>query len=96
MNDYAAFEKVLPSKIFEYAATFKPIIAGIGGYSGSFLREHIPDSLVFEPCNIEDFTEKYNSFTFRVDLDKRRNFIEKFSRGRIMDKMVEDFLALTD
>ena len=29
LNDYPAFEKVLPSKIFEYAALGKPILAGV-------------------------------------------------------------------
>jgi hypothetical protein len=33
LNDYKAFEKVLPSKIFELAAFDKPIIAGVAGFS---------------------------------------------------------------
>ena len=33
LNAHAAFEKVLPSKIFEYAATGKPIWAGVAGYA---------------------------------------------------------------
>ena len=36
LNDYAAFRKVLPSKIFEYAATGKPILAGVAGYMQNF------------------------------------------------------------
>ncbi len=29
LNDYQAFTKVLPSKLFEYAASYKPIWAGL-------------------------------------------------------------------
>ena len=31
LNDYEAFKKVLPSKIFECGATKKPVIAGVDG-----------------------------------------------------------------
>ena len=33
LNDYPAFKKVLPSKLFEYAALDKPVWAGVGGYA---------------------------------------------------------------
>ena len=38
LNAQAAFEKVLPSKIFEYAATGKPIWAGVAGYAAQLHR----------------------------------------------------------
>ena len=38
LNDYEAFKKVLPSKIFEYAATGKPVIAGLAGYAATFVE----------------------------------------------------------
>ena len=36
LNDFPAFEKVLPSKIFEYAASGKTIVAGVSGCSRNF------------------------------------------------------------
>ena len=33
LNNHKAFKKVLPSKIFEYAALGKPILAGVSGYA---------------------------------------------------------------
>ena len=42
LNDYSAFRKVIPSKIFEYAATGKPIVAGVSGYAAEFLRHENP------------------------------------------------------
>jgi len=41
VDSLRAFDRVLPSKIFEYAATGKPVIAGIGPVAGQFLRENV-------------------------------------------------------
>ena len=94
LNDYDAFKKVLPSKIFEYAATYKPIIAGVDGYAKEFLETHLPDSIIYKPCDILDFCKKYDSFDGTVDIDNRRNFINKFSRESIMNAMSQDFLKV--
>lgn len=93
LNDYDAFKKVLPSKIFEYAATYKPIIAGVEGYAKEFLQEHVPDSLIFKPCDIDDFCRKYDNFDGGIDITSRRNFINRFSREAIMHAMAQDFLG---
>lgn len=92
LNDYDAFKKVLPSKIFEYGATYKPIIAGVDGYAKEFLEEHLPDCLIYKPCDIDDFCRKYENFSGAVDMARRREFINKFSRENIMDAMSRDFL----
>ena len=47
LNDKAAFLKVLPSKLFEYAATGKPILAGVSGYAAKFIDENIVGCEVF-------------------------------------------------
>jgi glycosyltransferase involved in cell wall biosynthesis len=94
LDDYDAFKKVLPSKIFEYAATYKPIIAGVDGYAKDFIEEHLPDSLIYKPCDIVDFCEKFASFDATVNIDNRRKFINKFSRKSIMDEMSQDFLQV--
>jgi len=92
LNNYDAFKRVLPSKIFEYAATYKPIIAGVDGYPREFLEKYIPDSIIFDPCDVEDFSRKYNFTKGYVDFEKRKLFIQKFSRRMIMNDMVKDFL----
>ncbi|MBF0557320.1 MAG: glycosyltransferase family 4 protein [Nitrospirae bacterium] len=94
LNNYEAFKKVLPSKIFEYAATRKPIIAGVEGYAKEFLEENLPDSLVFRPCDIEDFCRKYDRFKRAVDQEKRQLFIARFTRAEIMKEMARDFLGI--
>ena len=94
LNDYDAFKKVLPSKIFEYAATYKPIIAGVDGYAKEFLETHLPDSIIYKPCDILDFCKKYDSFDGTVDIENRRKFINKYSRESIMNAMSQDFLKV--
>ena len=92
LNNYEPFKKVLPSKLFEYIASYKPIIAGVDGYTREFLEEYVPDSLIFEPCNINDFCQKYDGFKGIVDIGKRKEFIARFSRQKIMSEMAKDFL----
>lgn len=94
LNDYEAFKKVLPSKIFEYAATYKPIIAGVDGYARKFIAEHLPDSLIFDPCDFNDFCVKYEKFNNKVDIDKRECFVKKFTRRKIMKDLSADLLKL--
>lgn len=92
LNDYPAFEKVLPSKIFEYAALGKPILAGVAGYSAQFLHEEVTNSAVFHPGNVEQSVKKLEELT--VEDRSRPEFIQKFTRTAIMTKMVDDILSV--
>lgn len=88
LNDYDAFRKVLPSKLFEYAAMNKPILAGISGYSEEFVKSEISDCAVFSPTDLEDAVNKFESLNYCI---KSRNaFIKKFDRQKIMCEMAED------
>lgn len=93
LNDYEAFKKVLPSKIFEYAMTNKFIIAGVGGYAKEFIEENISDAIVFEPCNVNDFYEKFKKVE-KFDDIKRSSFVEKFKRENIMKRMAKEVYVL--
>jgi len=92
LNDYDAFRKVLPSKIFEYAALAKPIWAGVSGYAAEFIYNEIDNAVVFPPC---DPDEAVNVFENLKIIDKQRPaFIEKFSRKNIMNLMADDVLSI--
>jgi len=91
LNDYEAFKKVLPSKIFEYAATTKPMIAGVGGYAADFIEKHVDNAILFSPCDVEEFVEKLNQF--KSDGSDRKDFIESFRRKNIMDQMVQSIIS---
>lgn len=90
LNDYPAFKKVLPSKIFEYGATGKPVLAGVRGYSRAFIRENLTGAMVFDPCDPGDFYEKFKAFDPAPD--SRQAFINRFSRRAIMAGMTDEFL----
>lgn len=92
LNDYEAFKKVLPSKIFEYAASGKPIWAGVSGYAADFLRAEVSNVAVFPPCNVDEAVKVFERIEVRNT--PRAEFIRKFSRGTIMHEMATDILAL--
>lgn len=91
LNDYEAFKRVLPSKVFEYAATGKPIWAGVGGYSAEFLRMHVENAAVFAPCDVEGALDAFARLRFEAA--PRAAFVERFSRRSISAALAADLLA---
>ena len=92
LNDYAAFHKVLPSKIFEYAALAKPIWAGVSGYAAGFIKNEIDNAVVFSPCDAQEASQVFKSLIIK---DKQRTeFISKFARTNIMSLMADDVLSI--
>lgn len=92
LNNYEAFKKVLPSKIFEYGATRKPIIAGVDGYARKFVKEHLEDALIFEPCNVDEFIAVLENY--KPQMISREYFTKKFRRETILDEMADSILEL--
>ena len=92
LNDYEAFAKVLPSKLFEYAATGKPILAGVGGYAAEFLSTQVSNCQIFPPCNAEAGMKALK----RLSLGEtpRTEFIKLYGRSEIMGKMADSLLRL--
>ena len=91
LNDFKAFEKVLPSKIFEYAALGKPILAGVSGYAAQFLRQEVSNSAIFTPCDVDGAVEAFKSLLIQ-DIN-REKFIEKYLRKNIMKSLSEDIVS---
>jgi hypothetical protein len=91
LNDYAAFEKVLPSKIFELASFPKPLIAGVGGFPKRFIESEIPHSFVFNPGDAEAMVEGVRNFPLGQTID-RQVFIDKFRRSNINREMAQSIL----
>ena len=82
LNDYSAFKKVLPSKIFELATYPKTIIAGVSGYSAGFIKKEVPNSYVFNPCDIRSLVDFLENGKTSSNFDRER-FKTKFSRSTI-------------
>lgn len=85
LNDLDAFRRVLPSKLFEYGATDKPIVAGVAGYAAQFVREHLPNSLLFAPGDVADLVEQLQTTPYRTE--PRTHFLARFQRRTIMEAM---------
>jgi glycosyltransferase involved in cell wall biosynthesis len=92
LNDYDAFKKVLPSKVFELGVFPKPLIAGVNGYSRSFVEQNLPGSILVAPCNAVQLVEKVRHYNFEVPLD-RSEFIARYRRDSINEKMAKSILA---
>lgn len=92
LNDYTAFRKVLPSKLFEYAATGKPIWAGLQGFPAAFVDRHIPNAVVFPPCDPEAARSAFANLT--LGPTDRSAFIAEYSRRSIMRKMATDVMSV--
>jgi glycosyltransferase involved in cell wall biosynthesis len=92
LGSQPAFLKVLPSKVFEYAAMGKPILAGVAGYAAQFIREEISNAAVFAPGDARAGERAFES----LDLHSkpRPDFIAKFSRSGIARAMADDVIAL--
>src|SRR5207302_3273173 len=80
-----AFEKVLPSKVFEYAALGKPILAGVAGYAARFIREELDNAAVFTPGDALAAVHAFG--TLRLADAPRPAFVAKYARARIAAAM---------
>ncbi|MBF6617698.1 MAG: glycosyltransferase family 4 protein [Candidimonas sp.] len=94
LNDYAAFRKVLPSKIFEYAAMKKPILAGVAGFPAEFLQREVTNCAIFPPCDAEAAIKALDRLAIVETV--REDFVHRYGRSRIMDDMADDILSLMD
>ena len=96
LNDHKAFLKVLPSKIFEYAATGKPIIAGVSGYAAEFLKEEVKGVEVFDPCDVASMKIGLEKLLSGPKIIDRHDFCLRYSRKKIMKKLAKDVLTLSN
>lgn len=94
LNDLQAFRRVLPSKLFEYAATGKPLWAGVAGYAAEFIRREVPNAAVFAPCDVAGALSSLEDL--RLDTTSRAEFVDRYARERIMRGMADDILELLE
>ncbi|WP_420151634.1 glycosyltransferase family 4 protein [Spirosoma sp.] len=90
LNDLEACKRVLPSKLFEYGATNKPVLAGVAGYAASFIRSHLTNSIVFDPGDAESLARQLRETPYYVE--ERKEFKAKFQRKAISREMARQIL----
>lgn len=92
LNDLEAFKKVMPSKMFEYGAFDKPIIAGVGGFAAQFVEKNIPNHILFKPTDVDDFVNQMKAY--QIKFERRDEFIQNFSRKSIDEKLAAGIVGL--
>lgn len=90
LNDYEAFRRVLPSKVFECAATGKPLLAGVEGVSRDFILQYISNASVFSPCDVRGLVEALKELEMKTEA--RGEFVERFRRSTIANEMAADVI----
>ncbi|WP_200627016.1 glycosyltransferase family 4 protein [Pseudomonas sp. LAM2023] len=93
LNNLKAFRRVLPSKLFEYAATNKPIWGGLSGYAARFAQKHIKNTAIFRPCDIDCAIEALS--LLKMQQTPRSDFVDQFSRHNIKKEMAKDILKIS-
>jgi UDP-N-acetylglucosamine:LPS N-acetylglucosamine transferase len=95
LNNINSFKRVLPSKIFEYIAVSKPIIAGLPkGFASEFIKKNINHCVFFESCNSTDFIEKLRLIDdLKINADEVNQFKKQYSRDNIMQNMTKDIMS---
>ena len=91
LNDYDAFKKVLPSKIFELAAYDKPLIAGVAGFANEFIEGNISNKILFLPGDVLNMVKQLEAYTYRNE--QRAEFIKKFKRENINREMAKSIVS---
>jgi len=94
LNDYMAFDKVLPSKLFELAAFRKFILAGVSGFSRQFIESEVKQTFVFCPCDAIALVNFVKSHSMPVKID-RSLFIDRYMREKINQEFARTILNFT-
>ncbi|GAB3563911.1 glycosyltransferase family 4 protein [Spirosoma luteolum] len=90
LNDLDAFRRVLPSKLFEYGATDKPILAGVAGYAAQFVKAQLPNTRLFSPGDVAGLVEQVQQTPYRCY--PRTEFVARFQRKTIMAALARQLL----
>jgi hypothetical protein len=94
LNDHAAFRKLLPSKIFEYAATAKPMMASVAGFAAEFLESDVEGVEIFPPCYIPEMIQSPDRHLAGPGQIERLTLKKKYSQKFVMQEMTKDILAM--
>ncbi|MGF1721655.1 glycosyltransferase family 4 protein [Vibrio kyushuensis] len=88
LDDCECLTRVIPSKVFEYAATGLPMLCGVNGYTKEFIEQNIPNAITFRPNDVDDCVQNFKALS--LGITKREEFSYKYSRRKIMQAMTKD------
>ena len=96
LNSYKSFHNVLPSKIFEYGSIGKPILAGVSGYAAAFMKKHLPDAQIFNPCDENGMKEALLRIIGDSVMIDRSKFHANFRRKNISNMVAREIVSLSN
>ena len=91
LNDFDAFKRVLPSKLFELGSYPQPLVAGVSGYANSFIKENLSNYILFEPGDVESFVNQITNYKYY--LSNRVDFKFKYKRENIDKDLAYSMLS---
>jgi hypothetical protein len=86
LEDVPAFKRVLPSKLFEYAAMDKFVIGALAGYSKQFVEAEISSSFVVNPGDFKGLAKFLKTHELEGNIS-RDDFKLKFARNNITKEL---------
>ena len=95
LNSSSAFKSSIPSKLFEYLGTEKPILAFCGGTTKNFVEQHKIPGVFF----VDDLDTDELSFVIKTCVGNkydRQIFTEIWSKDHQISKITDDILAILD
>ena len=90
LNDLDCFKKVLPSKIFEYGAFDKPVIAGVAGFARQFILKNVSNHILYDPNDAEGLVNGLKNY--QLKFESRDAFRETYKR-EFQDKAMADSIV---
>ncbi|OFL82302.1 MAG: glycosyltransferase family 4 protein [Fusobacterium varium] len=88
LKDIKMFEKTIPSKIFEYLASQKPILYGVEGVAKKILKEEFYRKYYFKANDVEDLIETFENLVKDIEENKYikpdlEKLINNYSRKKL-------------
>lgn len=93
---YSSLSMVIPTKIFEYAATPYPILFGASGFTSSFI-DQVNGTVEFDQCNAESFLVAVGrARTVKVSKEQRGKFLDQYDASLIYAAYARHILGFND
>jgi len=92
LENKSAFEKVIPSKVFELSTYDIPIVAGVSGFPKIFMETNLSTTFIFQPCSSDGLVQSILKAQKNINIINREEFIKTFSRKNINGNMAESIL----
>ena len=94
LKDVPMFKRTIPSKIFEYVSTGKPVVYGVEGVAKKILKDELGCEYSFSPGNSQELKKTLNKLledfrTEKVSGGDMETLKRKYLRSRLSKRFVD-------